>query len=1010
MTQRTDFEERLERVAGERGATLWRSLDELADDPALEALARERYPSQLDRLATPAGRREFLKLMAASLALGGLSGCTRQPKEAIVPFASSPEARVPGRPQSFATTFCVGGAGVGLLVESHDGRPTKIEGNPDHPASLGATSAQHQATVLDLYDPDRSQVVRKAGRIRTWDELYVELRQAVEHATGAGGAGLAILSRTIASPTLARQRRELLARFPAAHWVQYEPINRDAARAGAELAFDRDLACRFRFDQAARVVSLGADFLDRGPASLRHARDFTRRRRERRSHDDATRLYVVETIPTNTGAAADERLALGPGELEGFAHALAVALGVRGLSDAGAHDPTDRWASELARDLAAHRGAAVVVCGEEQPPRVHALVHLMNLQLGAVGRTLELTDPVEPAPSAQQDELAELVGAMRSGAVETLIVLDSNPVYEAPGELDFASALDRVARRFHVGLYEDETAARCHWHGPSVHFLEGWSDALAFDGTASIVQPLIAPLYGGRTLHEIVALVLQSDERSAYDLVRATWRDRFGDEFEERWRRALHDGVIAGTRLEALSAVTTRWPDLGPTEPPDGGLQLVFAPDAYLWDGRFANNGWLQELPRPISMLCWDQTAWMAPATAERRGLASGDLVVLESAVAAVEVPIWVQPGLAEEVVVLHLGYGRERAGRLGEEIGVNACAPMSADGTVGRVPVALRKTAGRRELATTQKHHSMEGRDLVRSFDRFEAAAHGPPASHEAAATAAGDEAPPLAEHGTGHGSTSLYPEYDYDGAAWGMVIDLSACTGCRACVVACQSENNVPIVGREEVIRGREMHWIRVDRYYASAPDAAPGSVDAIHHQPVPCMHCENAPCEVVCPVGATVHGDEGLNEMVYNRCIGTRYCANNCPYKVRRFNFFKYADTETESLALGRNPDVTVRTRGVMEKCTYCVQRINHARIEAEVKDLPLGDGQVRTACQQACPSQAIAFGDLNDADSQIAQWQGSPLSYGLLEELGTRPRTTYLARIRNPHPDLEAHHVG
>jgi len=651
MTERTDIDARLAAVAEERGSTLWRSLDQLADAPEVEDYAREHFPSQLERLGSESGRREFLQLMAASLALGGLSGCTRQPKEMILPFASSPEERVPGKPQSFATAMAVGGAGVGLLVESHGGRPTKIEGNPDHPASLGATNAMQQAAVLGLYDPDRSQVVRKAGRIRTWDELLAALRAAVDRAGAQDGAGLAILSRTIASPTLARQRRELLERLPRARWVQYEAVHRDAARAGAELVFGRDLTQRIHFDRAARVLSLGADFLDRGPASLRYARDFARRRRERREHDDATRLYVVESTPTNTGASADERLALDPSALEAFARRLAARFGVRGVSSEG-DDPTG-WVDAVARDLAEHRGRAVVVCGDEQPAEVHALALLMNLRLGALDGTVEYTEPIEPAPSRQGAELRDLVEEMRAGRIETLLALDANPVYEAPGELDFAGAVGNVAERFHIGAYEDETSAISHWHGPSAHFLEGWSDVVAYDGTASIVQPLIAPLYGGRTLHEIVAFVLASKERRAYELVRSTWKDALGEDFEAGWRRALHDGVIAGTRHEAVGSVTTAWPAIPATESAHDGLTLVVRPDAYLWDGRFANNGWLQELPRPISMLCWDNAALLSPATAERFRLANGDHVRLSTDVGSVEAPAWIQPGQADGVVAL---------------------------------------------------------------------------------------------------------------------------------------------------------------------------------------------------------------------------------------------------------------------------------------------------------------------------------------------------------------------
>jgi MoCo/4Fe-4S cofactor protein with predicted Tat translocation signal len=982
-----DWEAIRARLAGSRGPEYWRSLEELAEAPELQAHLQREFPEGATEWTDPTGRREFLRLMGASLALAGLTACTSQPSDRIVPYARAPEEVIPGKPLFFATAMTLGGVATGLLVESHQGRPTKVEGNPLHPGSLGATDVFAQASILGLYDPDRSQVVLQAGSIGTWNGFVAALSRQLESARKPQGGGLRLLTETVTSPTLARQLQAILAKFPAARWHQYEPVNRDAARAGARLAFGAPVHAVYRLEKADVILSLGSDFLTRGPGSVRYARDFAARRRAEQQESGMNRLYAVEATPSLTGTAADHRLVLPGSGIEGCARALAAALGVdgvagvAGVAGAGAERA---WISAVAADLSAHRGRALVVAGEEQPPAVHWLTHAMNRALESVGQTLVYTDPLEAAPVDQTGSLQALVADMRAGAVETLLILGGNPVYTAPADLPFAEALEKVPFCVHLAPYEDETSRLCHWHLPEAHYLESWSDARAYDGTVSIQQPLIAPLYGGRSAHELLSALL-GEPHSAYDSVRETWRLQVqGGDFEPFWRKALHDGLIPGT---ALPPRTPTWKGTPPppTLTPGPGLELAIRPDPTIWDGRFANNGWLQECPKPLTKLTWDNAVLLSPALAERLRIANEELLELRIAGRTLQAPAWIQPGQAENTLTLHLGYGRTRAGRAGTGAGVDASRLRQAAAPWGGGGLEIAKAGGRTRLASTQQHHSMQGRNLVRTGSLAE--------YRQDPAFAKGGG------HGAGH-ELSLYPAHAYAGNAWGMAIDLGACTGCSACVMACQSENNSPVVGKAEVLNGREMHWIRVDRYYTGAPEA-PEAV----HQPLLCMQCENAPCEPVCPVGATIHSSEGLNDMVYNRCVGTRYCSNNCPYKVRHFNFLQYADDQTPALKLVRNPNVTVRSRGVMEKCTYCVQRINAARIQAKLEEREIRDGEVVTACQAACPAQAIVFGNLNDPGSRVTQLKAHPLTYGLLEELNTRPRTTYLARLRNPNPALE-----
>ncbi len=1025
-----------DRLARQGGRKFWRSLDELAQTESFRDMIFREFPRHATEWTDDVSRRNFLQLAGASLALAGLTGCTRQPQERIVSYVEKPEELVPGKPLFFASAVSRGGYSTGVLVESHMGRPTKVEGNPQHPASLGATDVQAQAEVLGLYDPDRSASVRNLGRESTWTAFSAAFASELVAQEALRGEGIRILTESVTSPTLAAQLAKVQERFPEARWHQFEPAGRDAAREGAQLAFGS--AAEFSYDiaQADVIVTLDADLLGEGPAHLRYSREFTARRRavDAAQSVEPNRLYAIESTPTNTGTLADHRLSVRTSEVHGFALALAARLGVAGAAaPASLDDKVTKMVDAVAQDLQAHAGRSLVAAGEYTSPELVALVLAINSALSNLGSTVKVTEPVA-VPPGENASLRALVEDLNAGKVDVLVVLDSNPVYSAPADLGFEAAIQKARLRVHWGLYQDETADYCQWHVNAAHFLEGWSDGRAYDGTISVVQPLIEPLYEGRTVHEIVGLLSGDLGFNAYELIEKYWQENWaawGGEGDPAagFRRLLHDGLLPGSELPARSVaidaagVGAAAQKLAEQAGSATELELVLRPDPSLFDGRYANLGWLQELPRPLTKLTWDNALLISPATVKALGLqgempgvpllpkqltgdeaelwslidATGKMVRITIGEQALDVPLWVQPGQADGVLTLHLGHGRRKAGRVGNGSGFDAYALRNHETPWYAPSVSLEPTGDRFELASTQLHHNIpveseeaEKRHMVRTatFEEFRAD-------------------PEVIAH-MGHGdlaNETIYPGWDYsEGYAWGMVIDLNACTGCNACVVACQAENNIPIVGKQEVINGREMHWIRVDRYF-HGEDL---SNLEVHNQPVTCMHCEQAPCELVCPVAATVHSDEGLNDMVYNRCVGTRYCSNNCPYKVRRFNWFYFNGrhpNSAKSAELQRNPDVTVRTRGVMEKCTYCVQRINESKIQAKLEDRKVRDGEIKTACQQVCPSDAIAFGDINDAEARVSQWKGSPLNYGMLSELGTRPRTTYLAKLRNPNPMLE-----
>ncbi|NOZ71387.1 MAG: TAT-variant-translocated molybdopterin oxidoreductase [Chloroflexi bacterium] len=970
-----------ERLARRQGKEYWRSLGELADTQEFQEFLQQEFPAGASEWHDGVSRRTFIKLMGASMALAGMTACTGPSDEKIVPYARAPEDVIPGVPLFYATAMPQNGYGLGVLIETHEGRPTKIEGNPDHPASLGATDVFAQASILTLYDPDRSQQVLQKGTASSWDDFVAALDAAL--APLNEGKGLRILTETVTSPTLSAQMETLLARYPQARWHQYEAAGRDSVRLGARMAFGEDVNVIYRLEQAKVILSLDADFLTSGPGHLRYAREFMQARRVAQlegGHDlEMNRLYAVESTPTNTGTVADHRLSLKASEVERFARSVAQKLGL--AVQGGDPAAYGIWLEALVEDLKANKGKCLVIPGEQQTPVVQALAHAI---MGNFGTTVMITEPVETNPMDQVDSLRSLSNDMAAGEVQALIILGGNPAFTAPADIAFGEQLAQIPFSVHHGLYANETGQACTWHIPARHYLESWGDIRAFDGTITIMQPLISPLYpASKSEHEVLAALLGEADSSNHEIVRTYWQEQAQvADFELFWRQSLNDGLIKDTAAAPRTVSVQLDAFATPSNEPASGLELIFRPDPHIWDGRYANNGWLQELPKSLTKLTWDNAALMSPSTAEQLGVTNEDRVKLQVGDASVMAPVWIMPGHVPDAVTIHLGYGRTAAGRVGDGVGFNAYALRPADSPWFVAGLQVHKTGEQYPLAITQEHHAMEGRELVRSGTISEFIDN-PGFVHDV-------------EH---YEKMRLYPQHSYKGYAWGMAIDLSACIGCNACVVACQAENNIPIVGKDQVRKTREMHWIRIDRYYEGDLDNP-----EVLYQPVMCQHCEGAPCEIVCPAAATVHSREGLNDMIYNRCIGTRYCENNCPYKVRRFNFFQYVDTKTPTLKLMRNPNVTVRSRGVMEKCTFCVQRINAARITAKKEGRKIRDKEIQMACQAACPTQAIIFGNIKDTESEVMHLKDSPLNYELLGELNIEPRTTYLARLKNPNPKL------
>lgn len=1057
---KTNFAMLRDKILARSGKQYWRSVEEYVDAPEFGEFVKQEYPQHAEDWDNSFSRRNFIKIMGASLALAGLSGCVIQPQEKIVPYVQQPEDIIPGKALFYATAMTLGGAATGLLAKSNEGRPTKIEGNPDHPGSLGATDVRAQAALLDMYDPDRSQEVIYRGTPKTWQNFMTEVRARIDENRANGGAGIRFLTQTVTSPTLIAQMRGILAELPQAKWYQYEPINNDNAMAGAKMAFGSPTNTIYRFDQADRVLTLDKDIFS--DFNVRYTKDYIKKRAYNEEKKDINRLYAIETTFTLTGAKADHRLAVKPSQMTEIAKAIAAALGVAGASST--YTENAQWIQAMARDLQANRGKSIVVAGEHQPPMVHALAHAINAALGNVGTTVVYTEPTQAnLEISQVDQLRQLIGEIDANVVKMLVIVGGNPVYNTPADLKLnADRMNKIPLRIHLGHYNDETAEICHWHISEKHFLEMWSDARAYDGTISIVQPLIQPLYDSKSAHEFVQVFFKENfDKRDLDIVKENWQKQgFGatraaaanatpaaaatptnrteasrtsavpaisttqnstastpttGNFDAIWRKALHDGLVANsaspTKTVSVNSGFLSQPETKPAL--NGALEISIFPDPNVYDGRFTNNGWLQELPKPLTKITWDNVALISPETARKLGLnqsrdaseqsggAQGtsflttrggnlysDLVTLkyQGAEISQKVPIWIAPGQPDDVVTIFMGYGRARAGRVGTGLGYNAFDVRRSDAmSYGGGEIA--KTGETTQISSTQTHFNLDTEeradDILRVWD-IEEFKKNPQMGHQH------DEY-----------DASMYPRFQYNGNKWGMAIDLNNCVGCNACVIACQSENNIPVVGKEQIGRSREMHWMRIDAYFSGDDVNNP---HGLHFQPMLCQQCEQAPCETVCPVHATVHSAEGLNDMVYNRCVGTRYCSNNCPYKVRRFNFLLYQDWNTPQYKLMRNPEVTVRSRGVMEKCTYCTQRIAAARIEAEKDKRKVRDGEIMTACQSVCPADAIVFGDLNDPNSAVTKLKSDHRNYNVLNELNTQPRTTYLASLKNQNAEM------
>jgi molybdopterin-containing oxidoreductase family iron-sulfur binding subunit len=1033
------------KLDGKTGKRFWKNLDELSDSPAFQQLMQEEFPRQAGagEWVDTVSRRGFMKVMGASFALAGLAGCTKQPDEPIYPYVKQPEDLVLGKPMYFATAFPFPTGAIPVLIKSDSFRPIKVDGNPEHPMSKGKSDALTQATLLDMYDPDRSQHSRLRGQIASYSDFQESFIAAAKKTSG--GQGIYFLSETITSPTLASQWKSVQAAYPQAKLVQWEPVNQDSSRAASKAAFGSYADAQYKLEDADVILSLDADFLGgiAHPGFLPLAAAYGERHRWEEGKT-MNRLYVVESMPTVTGLKAEHRLALKPSQVAAFADSLVFGTAPQGL-DA----EQTKFFNALLADLKKNSGKAVVIPGEQAPASVHAAAYALNTLIGAVGKTVVYTETVNPLPSEQVADLKSLVADMNSGKVQWLVMLGVNPIYSAPADLNFADAFAKVPVTVHLGTHLDETGFISTWHINKSHYLESWSDARAYDGTITIIQPMIDPMYGGKSSHDIFQTLLADPQASAYDAVVANAKTYIKGDFAAGWRKALHDGWVADTAFTPKAGVPARVTAFAAPQGSSSGYELAFRPDPSLYDGRFANVGWLQELPKQVTNLSWDNAALVSMATMAALKVEETELIELELNGRKVTAPVLMAPGHPDGVITVHLGLGRSvEAGRVGSGVGFNAYKLRTSDAPLAGVGATGKKIDGSFYDLCVTKVHSTEHRGSFAQHDlerpQYDTQGTYSLAGHEAmersiiryATVEEAEKNPKFAEEGASgtlvnkvgygpqgenpaHGdpgwksqkevNLSMFPDaWDYKKIdpstlkvqnAWGMAIDLNSCIGCNACVVSCYAENNIPVVGREQVKVGRNMQWLRIDTYFEGdlhAPKA--------HFQPMACQHCENAGCEQVCPVGATVHTPEGLNVMVYNRCVGTRYCSNNCPYKVRRFNFLLYSDYDTESLKFMRNPDVSVRSRGVMEKCTYCVQRIEAAKITADKENREIRDGEIVTACQQACPTNAIVFGNINDKNSKVAKVKAAERDYQVLGDLNYRPRTTYTAGVINPNPEL------
>jgi len=1006
----------------------WKSLNELANNKEYKKFAEREFPENATELGDQVSRRSFLRVMGASIALAGFASC-RRPVQKILPYSRQPEEVTPGVPLYYASAMPFQDALTGVVIENHEGRPTKVEGNEMHPASLGSSSKFNQASMLQMYDPDRSRYVSRDGERTSFDNFVSFCN---EHFSDTG-RNIAFISEANSSPTYNRIKEQALNKFSNAQWVTYEAFSEDNALEGTNIAFGERLRTVNHFGQANVIVSFDNDFLN--PAANKNSVEDTRRfsdaRKVTSEEDDMLRFYSIESTFTITGSNADNRLKIKSSEIPLFIHALASELsgsvsGLSAFSELSNKFSDHEWVTVLAEDLLNNRGSSILTVGSEHAAEVHAAVAAINSALGNAGDSVTYHRVPHLNKGNNREALRNVTESLRNGEIDTVVMIGANPVFTAPSDLNFSDALTNAETTIHLGQYTNETAGQCNWHVNRTHYLEAWGDGYDYTGTRSIIQPQIEPLFSGISEIEFLNAVATGSRAKGFDLVRETWRGYLSTNFQSNWEKILHDGLDeSGSSFPAQSVsisngFSSAIRQFISNTSESSGTELVIRPDSKLFDGRYANNGWLQELPDPMTKITWDNVALMSKKTADRLGVEAAGLGVANVDVLAitvngttVEIPAWVQPGHADDSITITVGYGREGVGKVANGTGVDTYPLRSTSAMLYATDVQVENTGKKYEIACTQDHNSMEGRSLLRhatlqeyrdnpDFSTYDSA-YNAELPGEAYAGEQGQDRPLSIFDAIDEAD---YPDYE---PQWGMTIDLNSCIGCGTCTIACQAENNIPVIGKREVSNGREMHWIRTDRYFE-------GDVDdpKALHQPVPCMHCELAPCEQVCPVAATTHSDDGMNQMTYNRCIGTRYCANNCPYKVRRFNFFNYTKeflttgSDPEVVQMAMNPEVTVRFRGVMEKCTFCVQRVNRAKInkkiETDGESLKPDDGSVETACQQACPADAIYFGDLTDPDSKVTQTKKNNRNYLLLEELNTRPRTSYLAKLRNPNPKL------
>jgi len=985
----------------------WKSLKDISSEDDYNRFLKQSEHNVDNGLS----RRNFLSLIAASVALAGLEGC-KKPVQKIIPYVEAEIGTIPGIPKYYASTLPFKNNALGVVIENHDERPVKVEGNEKHPTSLGKSNSFAQASTLEMYDPDRARGVKFKGKKVDWNE-YLNFAKSIND---GNGKGLAVLMQESSSPTIKSIQEDFKKNLPNADWVVYESVNNENLYDGIELAFSKRLQPLYRLEKAQIIVSLGSDFLGVDDNNIYHTRKFAQNRNIVDENSTMNRLYVAESSISSTGSSADHRLNVPQHEMENLLAELAYELKQLGLKIEAkkVKSSNNLWVKAAAKDLFDGRGESIIIGGSSLSKEFHQLIALINYNLKA---PIDYY-PLNMSQVSSVKNFESLCKDMKDGKINNLIILGANPVYDSPVDFDFAESLKKVKNSVHLTNIIDETSKLCSWNIAMNHYFECWGDAMTYDGHVSIVQPQIMPLFDSKSIIQVLSPIVHSKEQSAYDTVKNVWKSKIvkSGNFEREWDKVLHDGlykkpIFKKVNVKPASKISTAV--LNNYSLDNDKFEIVFCPSSSVYDGRYANNGWLQEIPKPITSLTWDNAALISIKVAKKLNIKNGQMLEISVGDNSINIPAFITPGQNQKSITLELGYGRKFNGRIGNEVGFNVYPLRSSDSPSFILNGSIKVLNETYPLASTQDHHGLED-------DKYAA-----PGFDDLANKETQSRIPELVKQSTldyykdnpdwvqkkveqhkpdkkrSWADHSMYnPDWDYSkGPQWGMSIDLTSCTSCNACSIACQSENNIPVVGKQQVMNGREMHWIRIDNYFAGDPDNPEVST-----QSVACVHCELAPCESVCPVAATTHSSDGVNQMTYNRCLGTRYCANNCPYKVRKFNFYNYTRDLPEVVQMAMNPDVSIRFRGVMEKCTYCYQRISSARITAENEGREIKDGDFQVACQQSCPADAIKFGDINDPNSEVSKAKRRNRDYALLAHLGTAPRTTYLAKIRNQNPML------